>query len=418
MPTPTVIDKYRWSDVINRRNWDKYFFDSMSVNPACVLVGGGGGATGTATQAVLSNKTDQSVAVVSTAGTGAVTFDTNTLLGAGFTHTVGTAGLTVLAAGTYQFTFDVSGAEPNQFQIFVNNVGVPGTTFGSGAGTQQNTGFGYLTLQANDVVTLVNSVSAAAVTLAGATPIGGTNVDNSNATLSLTKVPVVSSSAGQAGDVSVMITSKNDFEFYNIVANNNFGPKLDGSFGLNLAADAVSTHGVEYDNGITPQNNFKFLINNNPFAPPLNPGNGPNPPPRGFFVKANFKVATIGGVNPLIIGFRELAPRSQTLNYANFAAIGISGTSGHIQSMTNLASAGVVTTDTTEVALNATQFEICLFVDSLGKVTYEVNGQPATVSVPYQFANGITVIPFIRVVQSATTTATASCNFYECGYQS
>ena len=418
MPTPTVIDKYRWSDVINRRYWDRYFFDSMSVNPACVPVGGGGGASGVSSQAVISNKTDQSVAVVTTAGTGTVTFDTNTVLGANFTHTVGTDGLAVLSAGVYQFMFDVSGAESNQFQIYVNNAAIPGTTFGSGAGTQQNTGFGYLTLLANDVVTVVNSSSDAAVTLAGSTPIGGTNVDNANATLSLTKVPAVSSNAGSLGQVSVMITSKNDFEYYNIVANNNIGPSLDGSFGLNLAADAISGHGVEYDTGITPQNNYKFVINTNPFAPPLNPGNGPNPPPRAFFVKAQFKVATVGGVNPLIVGFRVLAARSQTLNYASFASIGISGTAGHIQTLTNLSSAGVITTDTTELAVDATMFEIAVFVDIFGKVTYEVNGQPATVVVPYQFPNGAIVIPFIRVVQSSTTTATASCNYFECGYQS
>lgn len=136
-------------------------------------------------QAQLSNKSDQSVAAHTTSGTGAVTFDTNTVLGSGFTHTVGTAGLTVLKAGIYRFEFDVSGAEANQFQIYVNNVAVAGTTFGSGATLQQNTGFGFLTLAANDVVTVVNSTSAGAITLAGTTPIGGTNADNSNASLSL-----------------------------------------------------------------------------------------------------------------------------------------------------------------------------------------------------------------------------------------
>jgi hypothetical protein len=135
-------------------------------------------------------------------------------------------------------------------------------------------------------------------------------------------------------------------------------------------------------------------------------------------VKAQFQVATVGGVSPFIVGFRQLAARSQTLNYANFAAIGLSGTAGHIQTLTNLASAGVVTTDTTEVAVNATTFEIAVYVDAFGNVTYEVNGQPATVSVPYQFLNGITVMPFIRCVQNATTSATASCNYWECGYQS
>ena len=267
MPTPTVINKYRFSDVINRRYWDKYFFDSMNVNPVNALIGGG-------------------------------------------------------------------------------------------------------------------------------------------------------AAAGASAEADVMITNTNAFEYYNIVGNANIGPKLDGSFGLNLAADAVSTHGVEYDTGITPQNPFTFLINNDPFAPPVNPGNGPNPPPRGFFVKAQFNIATVGGVNPILVGFRQLAARSQTLNYANFATIGLVGTAGHFQTVTNLNSAGNITTDTTQIAVNATTFEVAVFVDAFGNVTYEINGQPPVVSVPYQFANGIIVMPFIRVIQSSTTTATASCNYFECGYQS
>lgn len=267
MPTPTVINKYRFSDVINRRYWDKYFFDSMAVNPVNALIGGG-------------------------------------------------------------------------------------------------------------------------------------------------------AAAGASAEADVMITPTNAFEYYNIVGNANLGPKLDGSFGLNLAADAVSTHGVEYDTGITPQNPFTFLINNDPFAPPVNPGNGPNPPPRGFFVKAQFKIATVGGVNPILVGFRQLAARSQTLNYANFSTVGLVGTAGHFQTVSNLNSAGNITTDTTQIAVNATVFEVAVFVDAFGNVTYEINGQPPVVSVPYQFANGITVMPFIRIIQSSTTTATASCNYFECGFQS
>ena len=47
MPTPTVIKQYQYSDAINRRYWDKYWFDTFSVNPITAKVGGGA-ATGTA----------------------------------------------------------------------------------------------------------------------------------------------------------------------------------------------------------------------------------------------------------------------------------------------------------------------------------------------------------------------------------
>ena len=205
-------------------------------------------SAGSTSQAVLSNKTNQSVAIVTTAGTGAVTFDTNTVLGAGFTHTVGSAGLTVLSAGLYRFIFDVSGTESNQFQIFVNNVGIPGTTFGSGAGTQQNTGFGFLTLAANDVVTLVNSASAAAVTLAASTPIGGTNVDNSNATLSLSAVGV--NTSGQTlltsnGITPVILGGDWQNTIYSITGISNASP------GVVTVASATPTNSLPLVNGMT-----------------------------------------------------------------------------------------------------------------------------------------------------------------------
>lgn len=48
MPTPTVINQYRYSDAINRRYWDQnYWFDDFQVNPVTSAVGGGA-ATGVA----------------------------------------------------------------------------------------------------------------------------------------------------------------------------------------------------------------------------------------------------------------------------------------------------------------------------------------------------------------------------------
>lgn len=209
--------------------------------------------------------------------------------------------------------------------------------------------------------------------------------------------------AGAGAEVDVMITPKNAFEYFNIVGNTNLGPSLDGSFGLNLAPDATSTHGVEYDTGITPQNPFTFLIGTD----------------NAFFLKGTFKVSSANGVNPLILGFRKLAARNATLSsYTDFAAIGIVGNAREIQTQTNLGSAGVITTDTTQAVADATAFTIAVLVDSLGNVTYQLNGNPPTTTVAYQFTNGLTVMPFLRIVQNATTTATASCNYFECGFQS
>ena len=103
----------------------------------------------------------------------AVTFSDNGVRTAGITHGLGNSAIVIVNAGDYKITFSISGTEPNQFALFLNGVVVAETVYGSGAGTQQNTGQAILTIPANGNLTLQNHTSAAAVTLA-ATTIGGT----------------------------------------------------------------------------------------------------------------------------------------------------------------------------------------------------------------------------------------------------
>ena len=114
-----------------------------------------------------------------------VNFSTNGLLTAGILHAPGSPTIQMTNAGIYEVTFSVSGTEPNQFGLFLNGVLVPGTIYGSGAGTQQNTGQAIFAIGAGDVLTLRNHTSAAAVTLA--TPIGGTQA-NVNASIVIKKL--------------------------------------------------------------------------------------------------------------------------------------------------------------------------------------------------------------------------------------
>lgn len=113
-----------------------------------------------------------------------ILFDTNGPL-LGVTHTPGSASINIVAAGTYAITFSVSGVEPSQFTLFVNGAPSTSTTYGSGAGTQQNNGQAILTLGAGDIITLVNHTSAAAVTLQ--TLAGGTAI-NVNASVLIEKL--------------------------------------------------------------------------------------------------------------------------------------------------------------------------------------------------------------------------------------
>lgn len=117
----------------------------------------------------------------------AVIFSSTGVHTAGVTHRLGSSDIVVVNKGDYTVTFSVSGTEPNQFALFLNGVVVAETVYGSGAGTQQNTGQAILAIGANDVLTLRNHTSAAAVTLAAAPPIGGT-VAAVNASILLQKL--------------------------------------------------------------------------------------------------------------------------------------------------------------------------------------------------------------------------------------
>ncbi len=111
-------------------------------------------------------------------------FDTNGKL-VGLTHAAGASTITATTAGDYDISFSVSGVEPSQFALFLNGALVPGSIFGSGAGTQVNAGGVIITLAAADVLTVRNHSSAAAVTLQ--TLAGGTQV-NSNASIRIRRL--------------------------------------------------------------------------------------------------------------------------------------------------------------------------------------------------------------------------------------
>ena len=117
----------------------------------------------------------------------AINFSNNGVKTAGITHGLGSDVIVIVNSGDYKVTFSVSGTEPNQFALFLNGVVVAESVYGSGAGTQQNTGQVIIAIGANDQLTLRNHSSAAAVTLAAAPPIGGT-VTAVNASILLQKL--------------------------------------------------------------------------------------------------------------------------------------------------------------------------------------------------------------------------------------
>jgi hypothetical protein len=115
-----------------------------------------------------------------------VPFDSDGVHTSGITHATGSAQIQLVNSGTYKVSFSVSGTEPNQMALFVNGVVVDGTVYGSGAGTQQNTGQAIVTTSApSSLLTVRNHTSSAAVGLASV--IGGTQA-NVNASVVIEKL--------------------------------------------------------------------------------------------------------------------------------------------------------------------------------------------------------------------------------------
>ena len=207
---------------------------------------------------------------------------------------------------------------------------------------------------------------------------------------------------GTAGDNNVLYTAFNAYEWNVIGTQTILAPSL-GTTGLNLVQDQTASDGIELCVGQTALCPSSFTINSD----------------AAFFFQVTMKVEDVSGVNPLIIGWRKAQAFNATLSsYTDFASIGIVGTAGHIQLQTQLNGGGVTTTDTTQVAVDASVIQLKIKVSSTGVVTYEYNYQAPTVIAAFQFDSGDVVIPFIRMVEAADISTYVDLQTFEVGFQS
>lgn len=207
---------------------------------------------------------------------------------------------------------------------------------------------------------------------------------------------------GTAGDNNVLYTRNGAYEWNVIGTQTILAPSLD-TFGLNLVQDQTNGDGIELCCGQTALCPFSFTINQD----------------AAFFMQAVFKVEDVSGCNPLFIGFRKAQAFNATLStYTDFVSIGIVGTAAKIQTQTQIATGGVVTTDSTQTVSDNTEFQLKIKVSSTGVVTYEYNYAAPTVVAAYTFASNLVVIPFIRFTQASDVSTNTSTNYLEIGFQS
>lgn len=209
---------------------------------------------------------------------------------------------------------------------------------------------------------------------------------------------------GVAGDNNVLFTQFGTYEWNVIGTQTILAPKLD-TFGLNLVQDNTNGDGIELCAGRTSLCPYGFTVGEE----------------AAFFIQFKAKVQDASGCNPYGIGFVKAQAFQATLtDYTDFAFIGIVGTSNpnKIQTITNLNSAGAVTTDTTDTVADGAEFQLQINVDSSGNVTYKYNYEEPTVVAAFQFDSGDYVVPFIRFVEAADITTQAATNYLEVGFQS
>lgn len=198
------------------------------------------------------------------------------------------------------------------------------------------------------------------------------------------------------------------FEQYNTVATSVVAPSIGtqtGVAGLNIGAlcNAASKE-IEITQGNSANIKNAFVARTSP----------------AFFVRATFNAKTLADVTELSVGFRKVQAytASPLSTYTDYAIIGISGTSGHIQTQTGIASA-YVKTDTTNVATAATNFTVQVNVDGSGNVTYlwgNANGAlvaPTTVVAAQMGA--VTMVPWIHYTVSAAAADEVDLISYSCG---
>lgn len=139
-----------------------------------------------------------------------------------------------------------------------------------------------------------------------------------------------------------------------------------------------------------------------------------------FYVRATFNINTLADVTELSVGFRivQTYATSPLSTYTDYAIIGVSGTAGHIKTQTGISST-FVKTDTTNLAIAATNFTLQVNIDGSGNVTYlwsSANGlltAPTTV-VAAQMGASLNFVPWIHYTVGAAA-AEVDLVAYSCG---
>lgn len=207
-----------------------------------------------------------------------------------------------------------------------------------------------------------------------------------------------STPTGSTGDVNVMITERNKFEYHIKGTQTILAPVFSAS-GLNIAMDQTNNDGVELTNGITSRGKQTFTVGTDP----------------GFYFTATLTIADVSGTDDLAVGFRKAEAYQANVDDCDEAAF-LNVISGAIKIETILNNAATTTTDTTQTVADAGTVTLTVKVSSSGQVTYEINGAAPTVTANYTFDNGEVVVPFLYFLNDSDLCDTLYLTKWEVGY--
>lgn len=356
--------------------------------------------------ATLAGVTGGDPVTVAHGGTGVATLtDHGVLVGSG------TSPVTDLAVGTNgQLLMGSTDADP-AFGTLTSSNGSLGFTTGPGSLSAQVTQATTTQLGGAETATAAEAQAESSTTVV-LTPSNiasikaGTNITFSQSPIMQSNVNDGGVPTGATGDVNLMMLEGGDDimqQFILGAGQTIIAPRMSAT-GLLTSLDLTDAEGAEYNFGVLANGRHEYTIGTSP----------------AFYIELQVNAADVGGLANFLVGFRKAQANDATLaNYTDFAFIGANAATATdvcvIQ--TQLASGGVVATNTTDAWTDGTTKTFKVLVDAAGVVTYTIDGLAPTVTAAFTFANATVVTPVIRHLFNATNPGAINWISLKIGFQ-
>jgi hypothetical protein len=135
-----------------------------------------------------------------------------------------------------------------------------------------------------------------------------------------------------------------------------------------------------------------------------------------FYAKLRFSLADVSGTDLCMFGFRKaIAHNADATAYSDMATLNVR--SGTINISTNLASAGISHTSTTQTWADTATHTLEVYVSNAGLVTYKIDGAAPTVTAAMTLTAGLVMVPFFQFLMDTDVCDTMILQYLEFGLQ-